>query len=244
VRSITLAVALVAALIALGWSLSAAAVDARGERGIDIHTFMTGLACTESGGRFEALNSRTRAYGKYQIMPGNWRAWAKRYLGNRWAEPTPRNQEFVARMRIQDLYDKHGSWRSVASWWLTGNVHDDEALIKPGTLRYIEKVMGTARTAATPTVRETVRQRCFPVAYRDPKVRTEPWPRIEITGRRVTIRSGAGAENRILDYVRRDARLPVLAKGEDPRGRPWLKVGLAKSRTGWIAAWFTRAVDR
>ena len=239
-RSLILAVSLVAALVGLGWSLNTAAVDARGERGIDIHAFMTGLACTESGGRFDALNSRTGAYGKYQVMPGNWRAWAKRYLGNKWAEPTARNQEFVARMRITDLYDKHGSWRSVASWWLTGNVHRQEALMSRGTLRYVDKVMGTARDAATPSLIGTVKERCYPVAYRDPKVRTEPWPRVEITGRRVTIRTAAGAENRIVDFVRRDARLPVLEKGKDLRGRPWLKVGLAKGKVGWIAAWFTR----
>ncbi len=240
VRSIAFAVSVVAALIALGASLNAAAVDARGERGIDINSFMTGLACTESGGRFDALNDRTGAYGKYQVMPGNWRAWAKRYMGNKWAEPTARNQEFVVRMRVGDLYDKHGSWRSVASWWLTGNVHSEEALWSRGTQRYVDKVMGTAREAATPSVRPSVKGRCFPVAYRDPKVRTEPWPRVEITGHRVTIRTAPGYEQRILDYVRRDARLTVLAELKDPRGRPWLKVGLAKGRVGWIAAWFTR----
>jgi hypothetical protein len=240
VRSIAIAASLVAALIALGANLNTAAVDARGERGIDITSFMTGLACTESGGRFDAVNARTGAYGKYQVMPGNWRAWSRRYLGNKWAEPTPRNQEFVARMRVQDLYEKHQSWRSVASWWLTGNVHRDEALMSRGASRYVEKVMGTAREAATPSVRAAVKERCFPAAYRDPKVRTEPWPRVEIRGQRVTIRVAPGYEQRILDFVRRDARLPVLAKADDPRGRPWLKVGLAKGRVGWIAAWFAR----
>jgi hypothetical protein len=235
-----LAVLLVAALVALGWRLNAAAVDARGERGIDIHSFMTGLACTESGGRFYAVNERTGAYGKYQVMPANWRAWAKRYMGNKWAEPTARNQEFVVRMRIADLYDKHGSWRSVASWWLTGNVHRDEAMMSRGALNYVNKVMATAREAAAPSLVAAVRERCFPVTYRDPKVRTEPWPRVAITGGRVTIRTGPGVENRIVTFVRRGARLPVLAKDPDARGRPWYKVGLAKGRTGWIAAWFTR----
>jgi len=239
-RSIMLAVLVVAALVALGSSLNAAAVDARGERGIDINSFMTGLACTESGGRFDALNDRTGAYGKYQVMPGNWRAWARRYMGNKWAVPSARNQEFVARMRIADLYAKHGSWRYVASWWLTGNVHRDETMWSEGTERYVNKVLSTAREAATPGLRAAVKERCLPVPFRDPKVRTEPWPRIEITGRRVTIRTGPGSENRIIDFVRRDARFPVLAEGKDLRGRPWLKVGLAKGRVGWIAAWFTR----
>ena len=161
-------------------------------------------------------------------------------MGNKWAVPSARNQEFVARMRVQDLYDKHGSWRSVAAWWLTGNAHRDDALLSRGAQKYVDKVVGTAREAATPGVRETVKERCFPVAYRDPRVRTEPWPRARITGNRVTIRAAAGSEFRILDFIRLDERVVVIGEGQDPRGKTWLKIGLAKGRVGWIAAWFTR----
>ena len=143
-----------------------------------------------------------------------------------------------------DLYDKHTVATGACQWWLTGNAYADEALWSNGARRYVDKVMGTAREAATPSLIPTVKERCSPVAYRDPKVRTEPWPRARITGRRVTIRASAGSEFRILDFVRRDARVVVIGEAKDPRGMPWLRIGLARGRTGWIAAWFTEPVRR
>src|SRR5436190_14641132 len=54
--------------------------------------FMGGLAVIESGGRYDARNPSSGAYGKYQIMPFNWPAWSRRYLGVRGARQTPPNQ--------------------------------------------------------------------------------------------------------------------------------------------------------
>jgi hypothetical protein len=117
------------AVFALTLTAIAPGVTARpGDRRIDIDAFMTGLACIESSGRFTAVNKRSGALGKYQIMPRNWRAWSGRYLGNRWARPTPRNQEYVARQRILALYELRGDWRRVAYWWLTGDGEPDERL--------------------------------------------------------------------------------------------------------------------
>jgi len=217
------------------------AVDAGDERRLNIHTFMTGLACTESGGRFDAVNAHSGAHGKYQIMPRNWVAWSGRYLGNRWALPTPRNQEFVGRSRISELYEKRGSWRRVAYWWLTGSGEGNQALWSDRASGYVDRVMSTATRAAHPSFKETVAQRCFPVTFSDPKVRTEPFPRVWVTGGRVNVRLGPGYENRSVDYVRAGMKLSVLAKGSDPRGEAWLKVGLADGRTGWIKRSFTRA---
>ena len=53
-------------------------------------------AASESGGDYAARNRLSGAYGKYQIMPSSWRAWADRYLGDPNAIPTPANQELVA----------------------------------------------------------------------------------------------------------------------------------------------------
>ena len=61
------------------------------------------------------------AYGKYQIMPSNWPAWARQYLGNANAKPTPANQEKVAAGKMTSLYRWLGSWKRVAYWWLTGS---------------------------------------------------------------------------------------------------------------------------
>jgi hypothetical protein len=54
-------------------------------------------------------------------MPENWRAWARRYLGNANAKPTLANQEKVARAKMKSLFRWLGSWRRVSYWWLTGS---------------------------------------------------------------------------------------------------------------------------
>lgn len=235
-RSIGLALALVVSIATVAPHVA----DAGNPGRVGIDAFMTGLACTESGGRFDAVNGRTGAYGKYQIMPRNWIAWSGRYLGNRWARPTPRNQEFVARQRVLDLFEKRGDWRRVAYWWLTGNGEGNEALWSNRAFGYVERVMSTGQRAAQPRLRQTVVERCFPADLGDPRIRTEPWPRVQVTGNRVNVRSAPGYENRSVDIVRAGMRLSVLAKGMDPRGEAWLKVGLADGEVGWIKRSFTQ----
>jgi hypothetical protein len=83
--------------------------------------FMYAVAQVESHGSHTALNTRSGAYGRYQIMPDNWRSWARRYLGNANAQPTPANQERVARAKMAELYRWLGSWERVSYWWLTGS---------------------------------------------------------------------------------------------------------------------------
>ncbi|HYI21099.1 MAG TPA: transglycosylase family protein, partial [Candidatus Limnocylindrales bacterium] len=166
-----LAAGLVAALVAM----PASPVGARGESNVDIDSFMTGLACTESTGRYTAENDRSGAYGKYQIMPRNWRAWAGRYLGNRWAQPTPRNQEYVAQRRIEDLYELRGKWRRVAYWWLTGDGEGDESKWTKHAALYVRRVMGAVQAAAAPGARAAgvLPDQCFPGDFPDPRVRDE-----------------------------------------------------------------------
>jgi hypothetical protein len=83
--------------------------------------FMSAVGQVESHGNHTARNVRTGAYGRYQILPHNWRPWARRYLGNADARPTPANQERVARAKMVSLYRWLGSWRRVSYWWLTGS---------------------------------------------------------------------------------------------------------------------------
>jgi hypothetical protein len=87
----------------------------------DLERFMSAVARVESGGNHKAVNKTSGAYGRYQILPSNWRAWARRYLGNANAKPTPANQERVARAKMTSLYRWLGSWRRVSYWWLTGS---------------------------------------------------------------------------------------------------------------------------
>ncbi len=83
--------------------------------------FMHALGEVESGGNYHARNASSGAYGKYQIMPSSWRAWADRYLGDPNARPTPANQEIVATAKVKALYKGLLSWRRVAYSWLTGS---------------------------------------------------------------------------------------------------------------------------
>jgi hypothetical protein len=238
VRSIAFGAAALLLSIGVVAALAASTADARAPKAVNLRAFMTGLACTESGGRFDAFNEKSGSYGKYQIMPRNWPAWAARYMHDRWAKPTPQNQEFVARERVLDLYEKRGSWRMVALWWLTGDNESNETLWSNGASRYVEHVMAIAQQAADPRTASGVQARCFPADLGDPEIRTEPYPRSHITGRRVNLRAAAGAENRIVETVRRGTVVAVLGKRDDPRGKPWRKVGLLDGRSGWVAHYF------
>jgi len=116
-RPAVIATSLAAALL-IG-VIGAAPTQASDPPGLE--RFMTAVARVESGGNHRAVNKTSGAYGRYQIMPENWRAWARRYLGNANARPTPANQEKVARAKMKSLYRWLGSWRRVSYWWLTGS---------------------------------------------------------------------------------------------------------------------------
>jgi len=227
----------VAALVATTLAATiASGATAAPRMGID--DFLTGLACVESSGRFTALNERTGAYGKYQVTPRNWISWAGRYLGNPWAAPTPSNQQYVVTQRVGDLFEVHPNWRRVAHWWLTGNAAGVEQLWSPGSLRYVDRVIAFAKAAAS-SAAAIVPARCFPQHLGRPTVRTQPFPRVRVTGGAVNVRRSAGYEFRTLTVARRGQTLAVLWRGRDARGEPWLHVGLPDGRTGWIASWLT-----
>lgn len=102
--------------------------------------FLWGLAGQESGWTWTARNASSGAYGRYQIMPVNWPFWADDYLGDRWAEQTPRNQELVARGKITALYEWLGTWRRVAYWWLTGDTETNEKRWSDLASGYVDNV--------------------------------------------------------------------------------------------------------
>ena len=102
--------------------------------------FMWALGKVESGGDYYARNDSSGAYGKYQIMPASWRAWASRYLGDPNAKPTPANQEIVAAARLRALHAGLGTWRRAAYWWLTGSSRTTGW--SSYATRYVLRVMG------------------------------------------------------------------------------------------------------
>lgn len=129
--------------------------------------FKAAVGSIESGGRYNARNSRTGAYGKYQILPSNWPAWARSYLGSARAKPTPRNQERVASGKMTSLYRWLGSWRRVAYWWLTGS--SQRSGWSTSAQRYVDRVMARygrgAPRGATPKTR-LIGDRSSSIVYR------------------------------------------------------------------------------
>jgi hypothetical protein len=106
-----------------------------------IVAFMKALGQVESGGRYNARNPSSGAYGKYQIMPYMWRAWARIYFGNANLRPTPTNQERLARAVLTRAYWKFGSWPVVAHYWLTGRAERSRSTWSSFARRYVDKVM-------------------------------------------------------------------------------------------------------
>lgn len=101
--------------------------------------FMYAISRVESGGSYTARNPTSGAYGKYQIIPSSWRAWASRYLGNSRAKQTPANQEFVAAAKFRALYKNVHSWPRVAYSWLTGSTRVSGWSVF--ATKYVNKVM-------------------------------------------------------------------------------------------------------
>ena len=90
----------------------------QGNGAIDV--FMQALSGQESGGNPTARNSRTGAYGEFQIMPANWSPWAKEAGLSPGAPRTPENQRKVARFKLNQYYKTFGSWDAVAVAWYAG----------------------------------------------------------------------------------------------------------------------------
>ncbi len=79
--------------------------------------FMQAVGMQESGGSYNAVNGRTGASGKYQIMPDNWAAWASEAGLKSDAEQTPENQERVARHKLKQYYEAYGAEGALVAWY-------------------------------------------------------------------------------------------------------------------------------
>lgn len=132
--------------------------------------FINAIGGQESGGNYDAVNGRTGASGKYQIMPENWSAWAQEAGLSADAPMTPENQEIVARHKLGEYYDKYGA-RGAAVAWYGGEgalEYSDAALNKkqgkgdePSINEYADQVLArmgktgsSAGDAGVPTARQ------------------------------------------------------------------------------------------
>ena len=113
----------------------------------DQRRFMWAMAGQESGWNYYSRNPSSGAFGKYQIMPFNWPAWAEQYLGDAQADQTPYNQERVAYAKIKNLYRWLGSWKRVAYWWLTGSSERDKTKWSAYATNYVNNIMSLRRRA-------------------------------------------------------------------------------------------------
>lgn len=76
-----------------------------------------GVQESEGSGGYNAVNGRTKASGKYQIMPDNWPSWSQEAGLPAGAEMTPENQERVAHFKLKQYYDKYGAAGAAVAWY-------------------------------------------------------------------------------------------------------------------------------
>jgi hypothetical protein len=120
---------------------------------VTMESFLHALAKTESGGRYNARNSTTGAYGKYQILPSNWASYAKRWLGDANAKPTPENQDKLAERAFAHYYKKYdGDWAKMAAAWHAGVAGSagGPSTWGPKTRHYVATVMARAGSSFNP----------------------------------------------------------------------------------------------
>lgn len=100
----------------------------------ELARFMNAIGTIESGNKYDAVGVQTgklgRAQGRYQIMSGNWAAWAREagLPGNAdWKNPA--HQDRVARFKMGEYYKRYKDWDLVAVAWFAG----------PGTANRVQR---------------------------------------------------------------------------------------------------------
>jgi hypothetical protein len=186
--------------------------------------FMWAMAGQESGWDYNARNSSSGAFGKYQIMPFNWPVWADKYLGRAAADQTPYNQEKVAYGKLHDLYRWLGSWKRVAYWWLTGRTDKNEKAWSSYARGYVQNIMQLRKRApaAGSKMPRKTSSRAEKGDWRrsgdDQKLRLSvggrPWPK-----------GGAIRDGQVLK---------VHAAKATNRGERWVQVVTLDGRLGWV----------
>jgi hypothetical protein len=129
----------------------------------DVYDAMERIANIESkgSGDYKAMGPVTekgnRAYGRYQVMDFNIPTWTKEVLGRSLTPQeflnSPEAQDAVAQAKLQEAYDKYGSWEDSASVWfsgrpLSGNTSKD--VLGTSTPAYVQKFMGGSTRQISP----------------------------------------------------------------------------------------------
>jgi hypothetical protein len=187
--------------------------------------FMWAMAGQESGWDYYARNRTSGAFGKYQIMPFNWPAWADDYLGDRRADQTPYNQEVVAYGKLRDLHRWLGSWKRVAYWWLTGSSERRERKWSSYAKGYVRNIMQLRKRAPADGGRLPART--------SSKATAGDWRR---SAESQDLRRSAGGRPWPKRGRVRDGQvLRVTAARMAGRDVRWLRVVTVDGRRGWLA---------
>jgi hypothetical protein len=200
-------------------------VDAR-----QLDRFTWGLAGQESGWNYYARNPYSGAFGRYQVMPANWNIWASTYVGRGWVDPSPVNQEKVARGKLSGLYRWLGEWRMVAYWWLTGDTNRDSSHWSAGARRYVGNVMALMNRApkkASPDPVDVAGETGFQVNPGDRRLLVK----------KVHLRTSVAQGHHKLGAVHAGGTFQVRKVEWGPKGIAlWLKVRTADGSLGWLDA--------
>jgi hypothetical protein len=119
-----------------------------------IDMYLEALKMQESSGNYQAQHKpevitdivtgkkiRVQAIGAYGILDINWtgtktqKSWAKQagYSGADWHDPVA--QDAVAKYKVQEYFNKYGSWDAVSVAWFSGEGNANK-LVKNGTIDY------------------------------------------------------------------------------------------------------------
>lgn len=105
--------------------------SAAGSTPTELESFMEALIQQESGGRPDAYNPDSGAFGLGQILESHWAEWA-RQAGQDPRDKSAENQRRIIRYHLAKYYASYQSWRDVAIAWYAGP--GNLAAIKAGRL--------------------------------------------------------------------------------------------------------------
>jgi hypothetical protein len=94
--------------------------------GASVDQIAEAIKSVESGGNYEAQGG-SGEFGAYQFMPETWADWSSQYAdevlkqSTAELEPTPENQDAVAKWKIQQLVNQGYTPQQVASIWNSGS---------------------------------------------------------------------------------------------------------------------------
>lgn len=124
---------------------------------VTLEQFINAIAGQESGGNPYAVNSRSGALGRYQIMPFNVGPWSQRYLGYTVTPQqflsNPALQDQLARAVLTSYFNQYGARGAAAAWYAgpggvsSANNYTRFRSNEPSIGEYVDQVLARAGSA-------------------------------------------------------------------------------------------------